>query len=322
MRQFSEINIETAAGAGARVYRHETESLVLVREGEEYCVREQAQKILEETDTNVLMLVGKMSDSFLVRCMCRTEQVRALELIDFVFGQFGIAKGTAEWAQGNISEVLLTVCMSEADVTDATEYFMLRANEYFLGCEVINAVTFAKEASERISAMKEYEKAKVSWAYVKTTDIVPEGVTLSVRTLENDTGVLIKASENIYVMIGCLGEVYQIERQKFEASYEKSEEKLDVFTQLFDFIPAVERIDDGSYIPIDELAHLCYPRRGACILAQKLEQRTRVFSKNGSDYFVGEKGDYLAVRRDDLSDVYIIQAEVFRRTYQEKDSGL
>ncbi|MBE5881902.1 MAG: hypothetical protein E7289_06330 [Lachnospiraceae bacterium] len=318
MKRFTEIHINAAEGQ--KVFRHETEAFILVRENEEYCVKEQAEKMLAETGAKVLLLIGKISDRFLVRCLCKTEQTRALELIDFVFGQFGIAKGTAEWAQGSVSEVLLSVCMSEADVSDETEYFMLRADAYFTDCEVVEAVVFAEENPGRIREMKEYEKAHVSWAYVKTTEIVPEGVTLSVRTLENDTGVLVNARDDVYVMIGCLGEVYQIHRDKFESSYETSEEKLDIFTQMLDFIPAVERVDDHTYLPIDELAHLCYPKPGAGIYAQQLEKRTRVFSKNGSDYFVGEQGDYLAIRKDDVQDVYIIREEVFGRTYVEKEA--
>ncbi|MBQ8526862.1 MAG: hypothetical protein IJ429_00185 [Lachnospiraceae bacterium] len=317
MKHFNEIQIKSAEGQ--KVYRHETEPLVLVRESDEYCVKEQAEQMLEETEAQVLLLVGKISDRFLVRCLCKTTQTRALELIDFVFGQFGLAKGTAEWAQGSVSEVLLSVCMSEAEVSDATEYFMIRADEYFSECDVIEALSFAENNPGFVREMREYEKAPVSWAYVKTTDIVPAGVTLSIRTLENDTGVLVDAQDDIYVMIGCLGEVYQIDREKFELSYEAGSEELDIFTQMLDFIPAVERVDNHEYLPIDEIAHLCYPKPGAGIYAQQLEKRTRVFSKNGSDYFVGEKGDYLAIRKDDVQDVYVIREEVFGRTYVEKD---
>lgn len=315
MKHFTKVS----AAGDMQVYKHVGQSLVLVKEGEEKFDFEQAEEFLAEMGQQVLLLIANMSDRFLVRCLSKSDRVRALELIDFVFGQFGIAKGTAQWAQGSVSEVLLNVCMSETDVYDVTDYFMLRTNEYFTQCKVIEAATFAEEYPEKIEQMKEYEKAKVSWAYVKTTDIVPEGVTLSIRTLENDTGVEVKAKEDVYVMVGCLGEVYQIQKEKFEASYEVSGEKLDIFTQMFDFIPAVERVDNHTYLPIDEAANICYPKKGASILAEELGVRTRVYAKNGADYFVGNEGDYMAIRKDDLQDIYIIQGEVFRRTYVEKE---
>lgn len=317
MKPFKKIDIKTVSDV--QVYKYERESLVLIREEKESLTYVQAEAVLDETDTEVGLLIGNMSDRFLIRCLCRTNRIRALELIDFVFGQFGVAKGTAEWAQGSISEVLLDVCISESEATDVTGYFMMRTDEYFTECEIVEAETFAKEHPETVAGMKAYEKAKVSWAYVRTTDIVPEGVELSVRTLENDTGVLVTAAEDVYIMIGCRGEVYQIQKEKFETSYEVSDEKLDIFTQVFDFIPAVERTDDRTYIPIDEAANLCYPKKGAAVLALQLSKRTRVFAKNGTDYFVGDAGDYMAMRMEDKQDIYIIRQEVFRRTYTEKE---
>ncbi len=317
MKQFKEINLTALRDMCA--YKHVAEPLVLIRERDESFSFEQAEALLAETGTEVILLIGKVSDRFLVRCLSRSGRIRALELIDYVFGQFGIAKGTAEWAQGSVSEVILSTCMSEADVSDVTEYFKLRTDNYFTECEVVEAATYAMDYPDRIAQMKEYEKAKISWAYVKTTDIVPTGTQLSIRTLENDTGVVVESGEDVYVMIGCLGEVYQIKREKFESSYEVSDEQLDIFSQMFDFIPAVERVDDHTYLPIDEIAKICYPKKGSSILARQLTGRTRVFAKNTADYFVGDAGDYMAVRKDDPQDIYIIQGEVFRRTYIEKE---
>lgn len=312
--------IEVGLSDKIKVYQHIEDPILLVSEGNEYLTREQAQHLLAEVGVQVILLVKKVSDRYQIRCLSLSERIRALEVIDYVFGQFGIAKGTAEWAEGSVSDVLLSVCISEAEVKDATEYFLIRADEYFSDCEVVEAATYAQMYPEQIAEMKEYEKAKVSWAFVKTTDIAPEGTQLSIRTLENDTGVLVETGEDIYVMIGCMGEVYQIQREKFEASYEVTKEQLDIFDRMFEFIPAVEKAEDHTYLPIDEQAKICYPKKGPGILAKQLTARTRVFAKNGCDYFVGDPGDYMAVRKDDPQDIYIIRKEVFGRTYVEKDA--
>lgn len=34
-------------------------------------------------------------------------------------------------------------------------------------------------------------------------------------------------------------------------------------------------------------------------------------------YMLGKEGDYLAVRMDDLHDIYIIEKSIFQRTYEE-----
>ena len=80
------------------VYCHTKEPVALVDEGPGVLSREQAQAILEETGQQVILLIRKEADYYEVRCLSRSQRIRALELIDFVFGQFGIAKGTAQWA--------------------------------------------------------------------------------------------------------------------------------------------------------------------------------------------------------------------------------
>jgi len=118
-------------------------------------------------------------------------------------------------------------------------------------------------------------------------------------------------------MIGNRGEVYDIKREKFEASYIETNEKLDVFESMLNFIPAVLNVDSGNYESIDELAYMCYPRKGNGIYAKELQKRTKVFGiNNNAEYFIGEKGDYLAARVDDVKDVYIIKRDIFQDTYE------
>lgn len=182
------------------------------------------------------------------------------------------------------------------------------------------AVIYAdKEAAreEQIRQLPIYCKKQVPWAVVETLDIAKPGEKICIKTLENDTGLIIHADADLLIMIGCLGEVYEITRQKFENSYEKSDEQLDIFSQLLDFIPAVELPRTGEYKTIDELAYLCVPKPGG-IYAKQLQVRTKVFGKGRGDYFIGKAGDYLAIRLDDLQDMYIIRREVFERTYELK----
>ena len=123
------------------VYCHTKEPVALISEGQMQPDQEQAEAILEEIGQQVLLLIRKQADYYEVRCLSRSQRIRALELIDFVFGQFGIAKGTAQWAQSSVSQVLLSVSMAEAEVDDVTEFFLLRADAYFTECDVVEAMT-------------------------------------------------------------------------------------------------------------------------------------------------------------------------------------
>ena len=72
-----------------------------------------------------------------------------------------------------------------------------------------------------------------------------------------------------------------------------------------------------KYISLDEAAHICYPSRGIGIYACELERRTKIFPvDNEEDYYLGRPGDYMAIRMDDFTDVYIIQREIFLQTYE------
>ena len=88
---------------------------------------------------------------------------------------------------------------------------------------------------------------------------------------------------------------------------------------MLEYLPEVELLPDGEYVALDEIAKLCYPKSGNGIYCKELECRTKVFPVNGNDeYYLGNQGDYLAVRLDDSTDLYIIQKEIFGNTYEEK----
>ncbi len=272
---------------------------------------------LRESDAQVLLLIREIADGTEVCCFSVTPRIKAIEFMDFMFGSYGVMKGDRELAIGKMPSVLLMVQMEECGDESPAAYFMRRAALYYSETDSIEALYFVAENETRVSQIPKYHKKAVKWAFVKTLDIAPAGQTLCIKSLESEDGVCFASNENLYIMIGCLGEVYEIARAKFENSYVETGEKLDVFDTFFDFMPAVELPEDGTYCAIDELANICYPKPGTGILAVALERRTKIYRKDSVDYFVGNPGDYMAIRCDDMTDIYIIQKEVFLRTYEE-----
>ena len=52
------------------------------------------------------------------------------------------------------------------------------------------------------------------------------------------------------------------------------------------------------------------------VYARKLTKTTKVFPYWDSDtYMVGKKGDFLAVSADDPHDIFIVEKNMFKRTY-------
>ena len=54
------------------------------------------------------------------------------------------------------------------------------------------------------------------------------------------------------------------------------------------------------------------------IFAKPLEKGVKVFTAwDKEKYMLGKPGDYLAVRTDDYHDVYVVEKEIFGKTYTE-----
>ena len=229
-----------------------------------------------------------------------------------------MVKGDARYAQGEISQAILGVLVGQQEAAGIMDYILQKAAAYFQECDCVEAGSYVLENQKVLESMDIYQKKPVKWAYVRSLDVVEKGQKLRIKSLENESGLILAADEETYIMIGCRGEIYDITRTKFETTYEASPEALDIFEQMLDFIPVIETVPEGEYISLDEVAHLCYPKKGNGIYAKQLEKRTKVFSSRDSQvYFLGRPGDYLAVRSDDLGDIYVIQKEVFAQTYEK-----
>lgn len=272
---------------------------------------------MKKMDCHFLLFVWKEQEEERLYFFSDTKRLRALEFLDYLVPEFGLVKGDAKGAGGRISSVILKVQMSGMDLADTMEYFMKMAADYFQECECIEAGEYGKEREADIRLMRQYVKKHIPWAFVETTKLVAAGKDICIKSLENESGIVITADPDVYIMIGCRGEVYDMRRDKFERTYDITEESLDVLEQMLDFLPEAEIVETGEYVSLDELAHLCYPKTGAGIYAKELERRTKIFPAGSEEYYLGRPGDYMAVRPEDCCDIYVIQRQIFRQTYEE-----
>lgn len=324
MYGFVAINGIEELSEGQECYRYHNEPLVVCEvspqtmemlEGQE--AQEAGQQLLTKMECDYLLLVSAWQVEIRLMFISNNKRVRAPEFLDALLAEYGLVKGDGFFASARVSSAILQAQISDMELSGIMEYFLKMVNAYFVESDWINAKQYSVEQRDSIINYDLYQKKRVAWAYVKTSDIVRAGKKILIKSLENESGTEITADENLYIMIGCRGEVYYIEKNKFESTYEVTEEKLDVFEQMLDFLPEVETVPDGEYISLDEMAHLCFPKRDNGIYARQLNRRTKVFpaDENG-DYFLGRPGDYMAVRADDLSDIYIIRRDIFGQTYE------
>lgn len=290
----------------------------LIQEACDVAVLESGSDMLfERTDCPYLLLFCKEQYEVRILFLSRSKLVRAVEMLGFMIAEFGLVRGDAGRATATISQAILNSLIMDAEFATVWQYFDSLVRAYIRDTVTITAYEYAADNEALIHSLPLYVKRKVKMAVVKSTDILPEGQSFVIKTLENESGLVVTASETTYIMIGCRGEIYEIEASKFSRSYEITEEKLDVFEQMLDFIPEVRISATKEYVPIDDKAHICYPKQDAKIYAMRLKSRTKIFQKDGQgEYFLGRAGDYMAIRADDIRDMYIIQENVFEQTYE------
>lgn len=281
-------------------------------------LQEDEKALLDKFACTCLLLIYEERNQVQILFVSGSKQIRAVEMLEYMLSEFGLVRGEAGKASGVVSSAILRSQMSDNESVEIVEYFEKVIDEYIANTTCIVADVYASANENYIRQLPLYTKKKKKWAMVKSTDIVRAGEIFVIKSLENESGEQIVAQEDVYIMIGSRGEVYHIMAQKFENTYEITSEKLDVFAEMLDFIPEVQLVETGEYITIDDKAHICYPQRNVRIYAQPLQGRTKIFQGSGEgNYFLGRQGDYMAVREDDIRDIYIIQKEIFESTYEE-----
>ncbi len=271
----------------------------------------------EQWDAKCVLFWAKDEEDIQLMFHSDTKSIRALEFMDYLVENYAMVKGNETCAQAVITPVFLKVMMSELEADNVGEMLEKIVDLYYTKCQWIDAKQYVEDNREEIVTLPVYVKRRKFWAYVKTTDIVPKGQKFYLKSLENESEMELEASDDLYVMIGNRGETYHISKEKFENTYEVTEEKLDIYEQMLDYLPEVRMENEEKYVSLDELAHLCIPKATKGIYVSCLISRTKVFNPYmDGDYFMGREGDYMAIRTDDLKDIYIIQKEIFLDTYE------
>ena len=278
------------------------------------------QSVLENGEQSCTLFWTRDRQDVKLLFYSNNRSIRPLEFMDYLVQEYVLVQGGTDTAQAVLTPILLQAMMSDFEVDSVEELLEKIIASYFSECDWIYAIDYARENEEKILQTTKYVKKKVTWAFVRTTDIVEAGKKFYLKSLENESEIMLEASDDLYVMIGMRGEIYHIFRERFEQTYETLEEPIDIFEQMFQYLPEVRACETGDFITLDEIAYVCWPQRKSGIYATALERRTKVFNPyNEGEYFVGRKGDYLAIRQDDLSDIYIIKNGIFQETYEEME---
>lgn len=188
-------------------------------------------------------------------------------------------------------------------------FFANKMDEQRNGYDIIDTETMAFDRS----GSRKYRKKNITVGFVRATDVLPVGAETMIRTLEGD--VTVTVAEDMYIMIGIKGEVYPIREAKFRQAYKELDEP---YRMELEYHPKAKLKEGGMEYSILEYAKSCVTTGEAYIYAKPLcEKGAKVFTAwDRNSYMLGEVGDYLAAKTDDLSDMYIVEHKIFDMTYE------
>lgn len=237
------------------------------------------------------------------------KEVKASELAEFITNGIGSGGGHLEKAGGFIqSELLDKAYVQYNREPNVEEFLKWRMTDYFDDIQII----YAREYDIDLTDMVACKKRKIPVGFVKAAEIFTPGTMITVRTLEGDLDI--EVQEGTYIMIGIKGEVYPNRREKFERSYDVLDE-----SYIFEgeYPPTVKDMIEGKNISLIPYARSCVATGDSCIYVKQLDHRVKVFTEwDEEKYMLGCEGDYLAVRKDDLHDIYVIEENIFGKTYE------
>ena len=257
------------------------------------------------------VVFNETNDGFKLSVRSCVKEVNASELVVYLTENIGSGGGHYEKAGGFVSKKLYE---ERYPTLHAEAYFNNRMTQYFDSFDLI----YAEKYDMDVSNMKKYTKKNIPIGYVKTAEVLPVGTPITIRTLEGDMEM--KVEEDLYILIGIKGEVYPNRREKFERSYKTLDQKYRFEEMVLsrDYVPTIKNRDDGSTLLITDYARVCVPTGQVHIHAKELKRGVKVFTAWDKErYMLGKAGDYLAVRCEDRHDIYVVERDIFGRTYEE-----
>lgn len=267
--------------------------------------------LLQVAEIEICIVFNEWPNGYKFSVRSCVKEVHANELASFVAGRIGSGGGHLEKAGGFIQKGLFE---KEQGSISPTEFFNNQIREYFR----LSWIIYPNEYEVDLSKMKEYVKKPVYVGYVKVNEIFDNGTPITVRTLEGDFDVIVE--EDLLIMIGIKGEVYPIRQNKFENKYAPTGTKYleDERITKPEYLPTVHSRVDGSVTELAGYAYVCQAEGGVHIYAKQSDMILKIFTEwDKEKYMAGKIGDYLAVRSDDLHDMYVVEREIFGLTYEE-----
>lgn len=262
--------------------------------------------LLEVDSVNEVLVYSVLEFGVKLSVRSCIKEAKANEFTEYLVDGVGSGGGHLIKSGGFISKDKLEKIV-EYTPEAIHEFLRDRVRRYFSETDIIYAGSY----TEDISTMKPALKKQFKLGYVQVKDLDIKGNKAEVRTLEGD--IEIDIDPETYIMIGVEGEIYPINKTKFEKGYSYLDEE---YVYEYDYEPSLKETSTGRSISIIPKAHSCLSTGKARIFVRELERRVKIFTTwDLEKYYLGKPGDFIATREDDPSDVYIIARNIFFKSY-------
>jgi phosphoglycolate phosphatase len=259
---------------------------------------------LQVDKVKVSVVYNELNAGFKLSIRSCTKEVKANELADYLTEGIGSGGGHVEKSGGYIDKDLFVRNYGELEMD---EYLRDRLDRYFANSEII----YAKDYEISLEGMKKYVKKPIIRGFVDLSELLPVGTPITIRTIEGD--VDIEVNEDFYILIGFKGEVWPIRKQKFFDTYQILEQDYEFKGE---YEPAIHIKNEGRVLNLVSHAKACINYDTSSVYAKELRKIEKVFTAwDEESYYLGKPGDFLACREDDHKDIYIIERDIFFKTY-------
>lgn len=282
---------------------------------------------VDSVDTCLVFCVTEVGVKISVRSCIK--EVKASELAQAICEGIGSGGGHFVKAGGRINLDLLTRAYlkycdetyliprmellddgtSNRPTISAIKFFLeTRIREYFDNSEIIYFDSYQISSDET----NDYVKKPQELGYVWLDRLYKEGVKLVVRTMNGDMEVVVVSG--MVLLIDVDGEVNILRQADFDKQYIALEECFQLHE--VEYAPIAKNVQDNNIIQLLSEARVCITKQEEYVKAKQLKRKTKLFTRvSEDDYLVGNVGDYLVLRTDDLQDMTIIKKELFESYY-------
>lgn len=245
-----------------------------------------------------------------------SNEIRANELAAAITSGIGNGGGHIKKAGGII---FMNDYRSQYPNTAIDQFIYQRYLEFYTQSDYIYNDQFKLEDYK--DQFELYIKKDIVLGYIPSEALKDFADEIRIETLEGKTELPI--SENNYIMCGIKGELYPINKDRFDFRYTPCLAPLDI---EFDYEPRVYNNKSNEIKLIRDLIIPCRSKSNNKIYAKKLTRITRIIQskRNSQDrsyqyenYMTGLSGDYIAINAVSPRDVYSISKEVFDLLYEK-----